>query len=151
MGILITNGSSPTVVDPETQNSLLYFLREKLNESGILDVDIGISSLDKDSKSACIVVEKTPLKLKTYVDGGYEGEMSVSLYYRTLATHTSAEKMDNLALLNKFNGYLQSVNVSSFTACEIDEISQSELSSLIAVYDNGVEDYGIKIRLAYCK
>lgn len=149
MGIMVTNGSSPTVVDTETQNSLIYYLVGKLNSSGILPITIGVSNLSAKEESACVVVEKTPVAIRRYVDGGYDGRMIVSLYYRSVATLTSAERMDILALLNKFNGYLLGLNTSDFTTCSIEGIEQSELSSLIARYDDNIEDYGIKITLNY--
>lgn len=151
MGIKVVNGVTPTVVDPETQDSLLYWLRNKLNDSDILEETIGISNLVPDKDCACLVVDSTPVKLKSYVDGSYDGSLDVTLFYRVIGKSTSSERLDILNNLNKFNSYLSGLDTSDFTACEILEVAQSELSSLVATYDNDISDYGIKITLGYYK
>lgn len=151
MGIVVNNNSGSTIVDTETQDSLIVYLKDKLNDSDILPVVIGVSSLSEAETSACIVVEKTPVKVRQYVDGGYDGKMSVILLYRVVGSVTSDARLSNLVLLNKFNGYLAGLDTSDYTMVDIEGIEQSELSTLVSKYDNNIEDYGIKITLTYCK
>ena len=150
MGVLITQESVKTVIDVDILSSLLGYLRDVLNSSSILPVDIGVSNLDSEKESACIVVDGTPIKTVSYVDGGYEGSLSVQLIYRTLDTNTSSDKLAVLATLNKFNDYLLNLDTSLFVSCEIVSLLQSSLSTLVAQYKNGVRDFSINITLTYC-
>lgn len=134
------------------QMTVINWVLKHIRDSDLFkNIKIDLNFLSVGCDCACIRLSNNNVKLESYVDGTYTGQIEFMFVIRYLNIQDTKERVNAIDLVNSLGSYLSGVDDESIddSSIVLNSITQVTNAGVIFRDDSGIEDNAATFRILY--